>query len=403
MNGPLAGIRIIDLTTVVLGPFATQLLADLGADVIKVEAPEGDVLRHIAPMRNRGMGHIFLHHNRNKRSVVLDLKKPAGREALLRLAAKADALVHNARPQSMQRLKLSYQDVAAANPGIVYVGAYGYGERGRRAGQPAYDDLIQGVSGLTWMAQRAGAGRPRYVPTAITDRITGLSTVNAVTTALLCRARTGKGQSVEVPMYETVAHMLLGDHLCGRSFDPPMEPLLYERMLAEHRVPYATKDGYVCVLVYNDRQWRSFFKLVGREEMFDRDPRFSSQTARSQNINAVYAFVAECMAARTSAEWLQLLKDADIPVAPVNSIDDVIDDPHLAEAGFFRMMDHPTEGRLRVMATPSSWSATPPGELRPAPRLGEHSAEILKEAGYSEKEIEKMIAGGVTKSVIRDP
>ena len=199
-------------------------------------------------------------------------------------------------------------------------------------------------------------------------------------------------------MYETVAHMLLGDHLCGRSFDPPMEPMLYERMLAEHRVPYATKDGYVCVLVYNDKQWRSFFRLVGREDMLEKDPRFASQTARSQNINAVYAFVAECMAARTSAEWLKLLKDADIPVAPVNSIDDVIDDPHLAEAGFFRMMDHPTEGRLRVMATPSSWSATPPDELRPAPRLGEHSAEILKEAGYSANEIEGMIEAGVTKT-----
>src|SRR4029079_17925157 len=229
MSGPLEGIRILDLTTVVLGPFATQLLADLGADVVKIEAPEGDVLRNIAPMRNPRMGHIFLHHNRNKRSLVLDLKKPAGRDALLRLAVKADALVHNSRPQSMQRLKLSYEDVAAANPGIVYVGAYGYGERGRRAGQPAYDDLIQGVSVLPWATHAAGADRPRYVPTAITDRLTGLSMVNAITTALLCRVRTGKGQSVEVPMYETIAHMMLGDHLCGRTFDPPVEPLLYER------------------------------------------------------------------------------------------------------------------------------------------------------------------------------
>ena len=397
MSGPLAGIRILDLTTVVLGPFATQLLADLGADVVKVEAPEGDVLRHIAPMRHPGMGHIFLHHNRNKRSIVLDLKKPAGLDALLRLVAKSDALVHNARPQSMRRLKLSYEDVAAVNPRIVYVGAYGYGERGRRAGQPAYDDLIQGVSGLPWMAQRGGAGRPRYVPTAITDRITGLATVNAVTTALLCRERTGKGQAVEVPMYETVAHMLLGDHLCGRTFDPPLEPLLYERMLAPQRVPYATKDGYVCVLVYNDRQWRSFFKLVGREEMLEQDPRFVSQTARSQHINEVYAFVAECMAQRTNAEWLKLLREADIPVAPVNSVDDVIGDPHLAEAGFFQMMDHPTEGRLRVMATPSSWSATPPEQLRPAPLLGEHSAEILREAGYGDAEIEAMVKSGVTR------
>jgi len=399
MSGPLEGFRILDLTTVVLGPFATQLLADLGADVVKIESPGGDVLRHITPMRNPGMGHIFLHHNRNKRSLVLDLKRPAGREALLRLASKADALVHNARPQSMGRLKLSYEDVAAANPRIVYVGAYGYGERGRRAGQPAYDDLIQGVSGLPWMAQVAGADRPRYVPTAITDRITGLATVNAVTAALLCRERTGRGQAVEVPMYETVAHMLLGDHLCGRTFDPPLEPQRYVRMLAPERVPYATQDGYICVLVYNDKQWRSFFRLVGREEMLEKDPRFATQTARSQHIDEVYAFVAARMAERTSAEWLRLLSEADIPVAPLNSLDDVIDDPHLADAGFFQMVNHPSEGRLRVMATPSSWSATPPDELRPAPRLGEHSAEILREAGYRDTEINEMIKAGVTRTV----
>ena len=397
MSGPLSGIRILDLTTVVLGPFATQLLADLGADVVKVEAPEGDVLRNIAPMRHPGMGHIFLHHNRNKRSLVLDLKQAAGRDALLRLAGKADAFVHNARPQSMKRLKLSYEELSAVNPRIVYVGAYGYGERGRRAGQPAYDDLIQGVSGLPWTAQAAGADRPRYVPTAITDRITGLATVNAVTTALLCRERTGKGQAVEVPMYETVAHMLLGDHLCGRTFDPPLEPQRYTRMLAPDRVPYATKDGYICVLVYNDKHWRSFFRLVGHEEMFDSDPRFSTQEARSRNISAVYAYVAQRMAERTSAEWLRLLKEADIPVAPLNSLDDVIDDPHLADTGFFVMSDHPTEGRLRLMATPSSWSETPPVALRPAPRLGEHSAEVLREAGYGDAEIEAMIASGVTR------
>ena len=398
MSGPLTGVRVIDLTTVVMGPFATQILADLGADVVKVEAPEGDVLRHIAPMRHPGMGHIFLHHNRSKRSIVLDLKQPAGREALLRLARAGDVLIYNVRPQAMRRLRLAYDDVTAVNPRIIYVGAYGYSERGRYAGQPAYDDLIQGMAALPSIFADAGADRPRYVPTAIADRITGLAAVNAVTAALYCRERTGKGQAIEVPMFETLTHMVLGDHMCGRTFDPPVEPIRYERMLASQRAPYATKDGYVCVLVYNDKHWRSFFKLIGREEMFESDPRFSSQEARSRNIGEVYAFVAESMATRTSAEWLRLLKEADIPVAPLNSIDDVIDDPHLGESGFFVMAEHPTEGRLRMMAAPGAWSQTPPGALRPAPRLGEHSVEILREAGYAGAEIEALIASGVTRT-----
>jgi len=398
MSGPLAGVRVIDLTTVVLGPFATQILADLGADVVKVESPEGDVLRHIAPMRNPGMGHIFLHHNRNKRSIVLDLKQPAGRDALLRLAGSGDVLIYNVRPQAMRRLRLGYEDVAAVNPRIVYVGAYGYGESGRYAGQPAYDDLIQGMVGLPWLTHAAGADRPRYVPTAITDRITGLATVNAVTSALFCRERTGKGQAVEVPMFETLAHMVLGDHMGGRTFEPPLSPARYERMLAPHRVPYATRDGYLCVLVYNDKHWRSFFKLIGREEMFESDPRFSSQEARSRNIGEVYAFVAENMLTRTSAQWLRSLKEADIPVAPLNSVDDIIDDPHLGESGFFVMTEHPTEGRLRMMAAPGAWSRTQPGALRPAPRLGEHSGEILREGGYADTEIAAMIAGGITRT-----
>jgi len=398
MSGPLTGVRIIDLTTVVMGPFATQILADLGADVVKVEPPEGDVLRHIAPMRHPGMGHIFLHHNRNKRSIVLDLKQPAGRDALLRLAGSGDVLIYNVRPQAMRRLRLGYEDVAAVNPRIVYVGAYGYGESGRYAGQPAYDDLIQGMVGVPWLTHAAGADRPRYVPTAITDRITGLATVNAVTSALFCRERTGKGQAVEVPMFETLAHMVLGDHMGGRTFEPPLSPARYERMLAPHRVPYATRDGYLCVLVYNDKHWRSFFKLIGREEMFESDPRFSSQEARSRNIGEVYAFVAENMLTRTSAQWLRSLKEADIPVAPLNSVDDIIDDPHLGESGFFVMTEHPTEGRLRMMAAPGAWSRTQPGALRPAPRPGEHSVEILREAGYADTEIAAMIASGVTRT-----
>jgi len=243
----------------------------------------------------------------------------------------------------------------------------------------------------------------RLDPTAIADRITGLAAVNAVTAALYCRERTGMGQAVEVPMYETLAHMVLADHMAGRTFEPPIPPFRYERMLAPHRAPYRTKDGYVCVLIYNDKHWRSFFKLIGREEIFDADPRFASQEARSRNIGEVYAFVAGEMLRRTSAEWLRALKDADIPVAPLQSIEDVLADPHLAESGFFAATEHPTEGRLRTMAMPGAWSRTPAGRLRPAPRLGEHSVEILREAGYAAAEVEALIASGVTRTPAPPP
>jgi crotonobetainyl-CoA:carnitine CoA-transferase CaiB-like acyl-CoA transferase len=393
---PLSGVRIIDLTTVVLGPFATQILADLGADVVKVEPPDGDVLRHIAPMRHPGMGHIFLHHNRNKRSVVLDLKRAAGREALLRIARRADVLIYNVRPQAMARLRLTYEDVAAVNPRMIYVGAYGYGQAGPYGAQPAYDDLIQGMVALPSILVDAGAAQPRYVPTAIADRITGLATVNAVLAAVLFRERTGNGQAVEVPMFETLAHMVLADHMGGRTFDPPEGPAGYSRMLAPHRAPYATQDGYICVLIYNDKHWRKFFSLIGRDEMFQTDPRFSTQEARSRNIAEVYAFVAKQIATRTSAEWLRLLREADIPATPLNSVDDLIDDRHLAEAGFFVGMRHPTEGNLRTMAPMGTWSKSLPREMRPAPRLGEHSVEVLREAGYTRADIEAMIESRIT-------
>ncbi|MBS1217234.1 MAG: CoA transferase [Proteobacteria bacterium] len=397
MTQPLDGVRIIDLTTVVMGPFATQLLGDLGADIIKIEPPDGDILRHIAPMRHPGMGHIFLHHNRNKRSLVLDLKKPAGYAALQKLLQTADVLIYNVRPQAMQRLRLSYDEVAAVNPRIIYVGAYGFGQRGPYAAQPAYDDLIQGMSALPALFHEAGASSPRYAPLAIADRITGLAAVNAVTTALFARCRTGEGQAVEVPMFETMAQMVLADHMGGHTFQPPEGPHGYARMLAPHRAPYETRDGYMCVLIYNDKHWRAFFRLIGREDMFDTDPRFGSHEARSRNIAEVYAFAAEQLKQRTTAEWEKLLREADIPAAPMKTVADLLNDPHLAQTGFFMETEHPSEGRLREMTLASHWSGADPMPHRPAPRLGEHSAEILREAGYADADIERLAAEGVTK------
>ena len=396
MSGPLDGVRILDLTTVILGPYATQILGDLGADVIKIEPPEGDTIRYGAPMRNPGMGHIFLHLNRNKRSLVLDLKQPAGRDALLRLAAGADVLVYNVRPQAMARLRLTYEDVRAANEKIIYVGAYGFSQKGPYAAKPAYDDLIQGMVALPSLIRQAGADRPRFVPSTMCDRVTGLNTVNAVTTALFYRERTGKGQSVEVPMFESLTQFVLGDHMAGQTFDPPRGPMGYARLLAEHRAPYETSDGYLCLLAYNDKQWRNFFAMIGSEETIDNDPRFSTQTARSQHIAEIYAFVADHMRTRKTAEWLEALTVADIPAMPLNSLEDLLHDPHLNETGFFSVVEHPTEGAMRSMAVPSAWSESPPGTPGPAPRLGEHSVEVLRETGYSSSEIETLIAARVT-------
>ena len=397
MAGPLDGIRILDLTTVVLGPFATQLLADLGADVIKLEPPEGDNTRQLAPMRHPGMGAIFLHMNRNKRSIVLDLKQDAGRAALLRLAARVDVLAYNTRPQAMQRLRLGYEDVRAVNPAIVYVGAVGFDQTGPYAGRPAYDDLIQGAIGLPWLMMKNGAHSPRYVPATLCDRIVGQAMANATLAALVQRGRTGEGQSVEVPMFETMAQFILGDHFGGRSFDPSLGDPGYPRLLAKHRAPFETKDGHICVLVYNDKQWKHFLAQIGKPELTATDPRFTTLADRARNIDDIYAFVAAELRTRTTEEWQRLLTEGDIPWMPMNSIDELIDDPHLALTGFLQEVEHPSEGPIRTPKAPTRWSNARPEYRHHAPRCGQHSAELLQEAGYSGAEIEQLARDGVTR------
>ena len=397
MSGPLAGVRVLDFTSVVLGPYATQILAELGADVIKIEPPAGDTLRHVAPARHPGMGAMFLHASRNKRSAVLDLKHELGRQAALKLVAGADVLVHNVRPQAMARLGLDYPSVAAVNRRIVYVAAVGFGQRGRYAAKPAYDDLIQGASGLAAIAARASGGEPRYVPATMADRTVGLHVANAISAALFHRERSGEGQSVEVPMFETFVQFVLGDHLAGLTFEPPLGASGYARMLTAYRRPYATRDGYVCVLVYNDKQWHSFLRLTGHPDKLN-DPGFAEHAGRSAHFDEVYRFVAEIMRTRTTAEWVRVLEEADIPAMPLHTVETLIEDPHLGDVGFFRNVDHPSEGRLRMMDVPSAWSATPPELNRPAPRLGEHSVEVLREAGFSAAEIERMLASGAVRA-----
>ncbi|MCW0234713.1 MAG: CoA transferase [Ferrovibrio sp.] len=397
MPGPLEGVRIIDLTTVLMGPYATVMFGDMGADVIKVEPPQGDLVRGLGPARHADMGPIFLHANRSKRSIVLDLKQPAGREALLRLAGTADVLFYNVRPQAMARLGLSYEDVAAVNPGIIYAGVFGYGQDGPYAARPAYDDLIQGAACLPTLYQLAGGHEPRYVPLTMADRVVGLTAFGNILGALYHRQRTGQGQRIDIPMFETMASFVLGDHMGGRSFEPPLGKPGYARLLAAARKPFRTSDGYVCVLIYNDKQWRSFFNAIGQPDKLDKDPRFADLASRTRHIDELYAEIAETIAGRSTEAWLQLLHEADIPAMPLHDLDSIFDDPHLNATGFFQTTEHPSEGTLRTMRYPSTWSQSQPGPTRPTPRCGEHSSEVLREAGYSEAEIARLRADKVTR------
>lgn len=375
-SGPLRGVRVLDLTTVVMGPSATQILGDLGADVIKVETPIGDTMRLIGPWRHEGMGPLFLQANRNKRSVVLDLKTLQGKQAILQLANRADVLVSNVRPQGLARLGLDYDGVRAGNSRIIYCLAVGYGSEGPQAGQPVYDDLMQAASGIAGLF-RAVDGAPRYAPTNICDRVVGLYVANAISSALYHRAMTGEGQAIEVPMFETMTQFVLADHMGGGAFSPPLGEMGYKRLLSRTRGPYATRDGHLSLVVYTDRHWRDFTKLVGCPDLLDRDDRFGSQESRTRNAEDVGRFLADQLPLRNNEEWLEALRVIDIPACPVNSIGELFEDPHLKAVGLFEEMDHPTEGKVVVCRHPVHYSRSPASIRRLAPNLGEHTAEVL--------------------------
>lgn len=391
--GPLEGLRVLDLTTVLMGPYATQILGDFGAEVIKVESPTGDVIRQIGPARHKEMGPLFMNVNRSKRDIALDLKQEDGRKAMLRLVESTDVLVTNIRPKAMARLGLSYEELSAINPRLIYAALVGYGQTGPYAERPAYDDLIQGGSCISHSFTRAG-GEPAYVPAAVADRIVGIAANNAILASVLERERSGKGQKIEIPMFETMVSMILGDHLGGLTFDPPMDAGGYSRHLSRDRRPYKTMDGYVCALIYNDGHWQRFFDQIGRSDIPQSDDRFASFSNRMANIDFVYASLGEIILTKTTAEWLEVFRKADVPAMPMHSFESVIEDPHLVETGFFQTVDHPSEGKLRQMAVPVSFSRTPAKVKRYAPRLGEHGPEILSEAGFSDAEIAELRRNG---------
>jgi crotonobetainyl-CoA:carnitine CoA-transferase CaiB-like acyl-CoA transferase len=394
-GGPLEGVRIVDLTSVVVGPLATQILADHGAEVIKVESKSGDLVRNMnGKSVTPGMGAKFLHLNRNKRSIVLDLKQPAGHAALLKLVARADVLIWNVRPPAMARLKLAYGDVRAVNPGIIYCGMFGFGQDGRYRDKPAYDTIIQGSGGMAALHHRA-MGEPRFVPMVVADKVVGLIAVQMIAMALYRRAKTGEGCSIEIPMFENLVKFVLEEHMYLKTFDPPLGETGDPRLLDPLGKPIPTKDGWICISANTNDQAFAFFDAVGRPELKS-DPRFCSVPARFAHVKEYFEIRIEALKTRTTAEWLEIFDAADVPAMPYHTLDSVLDDPHLKEVGFFEMKDHPTEGRTRSMRLPNRWSCGTRQNWSPAPKLGQQSVEILREAGYSDAEIEKMVAAGVT-------
>lgn len=375
-TGPLAGVCVIDLTAMVMGPYCTQIMADMGADVIKIEAPAGDNTRFISVGPEPGMGGVFVNVNRGKRSVVLDLRSEAGKKDLRELVRGADVFIHSMRSKAIAKLGFGYEDVAAINPSIVYTNCYGYGRNGPDRDLTAYDDTIQAECGLP-VVQQMLTGEANYVGTIMADKVAGLTALYATTMALFHRARTGEGQEVEVSMFETMASFMLVEHANGAMFEPPLGPAVYPRAVAPNRRPYRTRDGHISALVYNDKQWSAFVKAVQPPWAGEA---FATLEQRARQIDTVYALLGETFLERTTDEWLELLRSLDIPAAPLRTPDELFDNPHLNAVGFFETVDTPT-GPVRFPGVPTWFSRTPGRVTGPAPRLGEHTDEVLRAVG----------------------
>ena len=382
---PLAGVRVLDLTNVVMGPMATRIMGDLGAEVVKVEPVEGDFMRDFVPQRSEGMSGFTLNLNRNKRSIVLDLKSAAGRQAILDLAATSDVFVTNMRTAAIERLGISYDDIREVAPAIVYVSANGFGSDGPYAAKPAYDDVIQAASGLASMFAWLG-DEPAYMPSIIADKVTGLHIAYATMAALYRKAITGEGDYVEVPMAETLAAFNLVEHLNGHTFEPSQDPFSYQRLMTKHRRPRRTADGWICVLPYTNKNYRDFFLLMERPDLAD-DPRFNGVNVRIDNVDALYGILDEMIQTKSTAEWLELCDEHSIPSAPVVDLEHIGDDPHFDAVGLLEVQQHPSEGAYKVVKDPVMFQSSQSVVRRHAPRLGQHTEEVLAELGYTSEQI----------------
>jgi len=381
-KGPLAGIRIADLATVVFGPYCTQILADLGADVIKIEPAEGYTARMIGtPAKTPGMGPVHLRLNRGKRSVIWDMKTEKGRKAMRRLIETSDVLIHNIRPAAIDRLGLGYEQVRKIRPDIVYVQCTGFALEGPYAGLQAYDDIIQAASGAVSLLPRVdGNPRPRYLPMLFADKVSGLHAVYATLAALIMRMRDGQGQHVEVPMFESITSFNMLEHLCDATFVPPMGRWGYPRQLDPVRQPMRTKDGYISIAPYADERWVRFFHATGHPEVLEEE-RFKDKVTRRANMTQMYEVAEQILPERTTDEWLRILKEAHVPAMHANEIGEVLDDPHLNATGLFRKREHPIEGGYVEVAPPVRFSSFEYSELRHAPLLGENTEEVNRELG----------------------
>jgi crotonobetainyl-CoA:carnitine CoA-transferase CaiB-like acyl-CoA transferase len=376
-TGPLSGVRVIDLTAMVMGPYCTQIMADMGADVIKIEPPEGDNTRYISVGPVPGMSGVFVNVNRGKRSVVLDLRSEEGKSALRRLIEEADVFIHSMRFKAIAKLGLSYEDVAAINPAIIYTNCYGYSRRGPDRDLTAYDDTIQAECGLPAVQQML-TGEANYVGTIMADKVAGMTALYATTLALFHRERTGEGQEVEVGMFETMAAFMLVEHANGAMFSPALGPAIYPRAVAPNRRPYRTKDGHISALIYNDKQWSAFVGAV--RPPWASDPLYGTLQLRARRIDTVYALIADTLKERTTQEWLELFRSLDIPAAPLRTPAELFDNPHLNAVGLFQTVDT-AQGPVRFPGVPTWFSRTPGRVAGGAPELGAHTREVLEELG----------------------